>query len=329
MKSRFTRLCFLVALLAATWQAGNAKPAYAGAILPNVVVTHPVIMPLMEALLDGVTKPEGVMSRAIDAHSAMLSPSDVAKLNNADIIIAVDDSVTLALTPWLKEKKNPRAMVLVLTHYDAASPLPYRTKNSFLPESSMENPDKQIDPHIWLDPLRMASIMPPLAKDIGTYNTEFSAQLADNAQRLAMQLRAVTYPKTKAMLEKALQEESRFTPPFPIIPVLTQHDAFQYFYDRYRIADGGYLVRHSGPMQGAASLKDIYKNAGKTRVRCILSSEPSRTVTRVRELSKARVITLNPEHTVSSHDVPAEGWFTNDYDRFVANVTRQFAACLR
>lgn len=286
-------------------------------------------MPLVETLLDGVTKPLGVMTRAVDAHSALLSPSDIAKLNKADIIIAVDDTVTAALTPWLKEKKNPRAIVLVLTHYEQASPLKYRAKNGFLPKENIPARSELVDPHIWLDPLRMAAIMPALAKDIATYSPEYAAVLTNNAQRLAMQLRAVTYPKTKAMLERALQEEQRFTPAFPIVPVLTQHDAFQYFYDRYKLNDSGFLMRHSGPMQGASSLKDIYDAASKNRVRCIMSSEPSRLVTRVRELSKARIVMLNPERSVTSQDVPAEGWFTNDYDRFIANVTRQFAACLR
>ncbi len=307
----------------------NVKPAHAGTILPDIVVTHPVLMPLIESLLEGVTKPEAALTHALDAHSALLAPSDVAKLNKADIIIAVDDSVTLALTPWLKEKKNKRAMVLVLTRYDQASPLPYRTKNAFLPHVMLPNPDKLTDPHIWMDPLRMAALLPALAKDIGTYSPDHAAHIANNAQRLAMQLRAVTYPKTKAMLTKALEEARRFTPAYPIIPALTQHDAFQYFYDRYGIADGGFLMRHNGPMQGAATLKDIYTAAGKNRVRCIFTSEPSRVVTRVRELTKARVVTLNPEATLASRDVPAEGWFTNDYDRFIANVTRQFAACLR
>lgn len=322
---RLPRIRLLVALLSLSLQAGNAG---AGAIVPNIVVTHPVMLPLVEALLDGVTRPEAVLPRAVDAHSALLSPSEVAKLNEADIIIAADDSITPALTPWLKEKKNKRAMVLVISHYEEAQPLKYRRQNPFLPHEKTAYNDK-IDAHIWLDPLRMAGIMMPLAKDIAKYSPEYAAKLSDNAQHLALHLRAVTYPKTQDTINQALQEEARFTPAYPIIPVLTQHDAFQYFYARYNVTDGGFLMRHSGPLQGASSQSALYSTAAKHRVRCIMNSEPNRLVDRVRDITKARLVLLNPEKPVTSRDVPAEGWFTNDYDRFIANVTRQFAACLR
>lgn len=315
-----------VALLCLALQAANA---HAGSILPNVVITHPVLVPLVDAILDGVTKPQVVMPRAMDAHSALLAPSDIKKLGKADIIIAVDDSVTASLTPWLKEKKNPRAMVLVLTHYEAAAALKYRPTNAFLPKENVQGMSEITDPHLWLDPLRMAAVLPLLAKDIGSYSPEYAARLQSNAQQLALHLRAVTYPKTQSMIDKAEQEGRRFTPAFPIIPVLTQHDAYQYFYARYSVTDGGFLMRHSGPVQGASSLSALYKTASTHRVRCIISGESSRLVDRVRELTKARIVTLNPEKTVTSHDVPAEGWFTNDYDRFITNITRQFAACLR
>ena len=325
MRVASTRFGFLVALLCLSLQVGNAR---AGAILPNVVVAHPVIMPLVAGMLDGVTKPHSIMTHVADAHSGLLTPSDVAKLNEADIIIAADDSVSAALTPWLKEKKNPRAMVLVLTRYEAASVLPYRTGNAFMPDE--KTIVKAItDPHIWLDPLRMALVLPVLAKDVASYSPEYAARITANAQSLVLHLRAVTYPKTQAMITKAEQESRRFTPAYPITPVLTQHDAFQYFYERYGISDGGYLARHSGRVAGASSLSKLYDRAGKLRVRCILASEPSPLVDKVRDLSKARIVTANPERLPNPRDVRTDGWATNDYDLFIAQITQQFASCLR
>lgn len=312
------------------WQVASASTAHAQHVVPYVVVAQPVLQPLVAALLKGVTTPETILTSLRDSHNALLAPSDIQKLRRADIIVTVDHEMTGVLVPWVKDKKNPRAMVLVLSQYEEAKALHYRRTNPFLPEEKLaKKVDAKTDPHLWLDPLRMAAVLTPLAKDIASYNPEFEATLTHNAQTLALHLRAVTFVQTKAVLDKARAEAARFTPDYPIIPVLVQHDAFQYFYERYGFHDGGYITSRHGQSVGATSIGKLYKAATTHRVRCVFAAGPDRTVQKIADLSHARMVIVNPEREVTSRDVAAQGWFANDYDRFIANVTRQFAQCLR
>lgn len=325
----------LLAVCWAIWQGLSVSEAAAQHITPEVVVAHPVLLPIVSDILEGVTKPEPILQHARDSHDALLSPSDVQKLNRADIIIAVDASLTPALIPWLSEKKNPRAMVLLLGKYDEARLIKGAKRNPFISESkTISEKSGQLknggayDPHLWLDPLRMAALLLPLTKDIAKYSPEFSAKLHYNAQKLALHLRAVTYPKTRDILQKALAEQKQFTPNYPIIPVLTQHDAFAYFYDAYGINNGGYVYSYAQNMLGAASTSKLVTEAKKHRIRCVFISEPNRLMTKIAELSHARTVLVHPEKLVTSHDVVPLGWFQNDYDRFIANISNQFADCL-
>ncbi|PZP85092.1 MAG: hypothetical protein DI582_06910 [Azospirillum brasilense] len=315
--------CCVILLLVGAPQAASASSA-----IPSVVVTTEPLKPLVDALLKGITESTSLTRPGQDAHVMSLSPSQMRALDKADLIILPDRAMNPVVSQLL-DKHGQSANALVLTELDVAEPLPYPTGEPWLGEKTKPSTnDAALDPHLWMDPLRMAQVMPVIAETLAEVSPQNAALIRSNAQALEAHLRTVVHPNLQRMLAPAIKEKRFGTKPF--IPYVTAHRAYQYFFARYGLKDYGALHERPEEFLGARSSRDLLKRAGEVEIGCLLAEQDSITTTRVAQASGAKLVHISPEFsTARTNADPAAAWVSNDYDALLHDTALQFADCLK
>jgi zinc transport system substrate-binding protein len=336
---RFSCLATIAAILL------TAQAAVAGTLFPKVVVTPAPLKPYVDEILAGVGESQSLLRSGQDAHSFALAPTQAAMLAEADIIIVPD----LSMNPFLKKllAKNKRATVIELSALSGAEPLPYAPTNPWL-KGKIEQEEKKpasheahehehehestkadspvYDPHLWLDPERMAAIATPLAKAMRARAPETGPSLEINARHLSKHLRTEVTPALQAMLKKIPRRETVTTR--PEIPFLTYHAAYQYFLERFGLEHYGELMQRPEESTGGKTKAALLTAVDGTRIRCLIGEQESVLMSRIAKSTGARVILLSPEQLVAHNQVDALDWIKNDYDRFLYATAKTFAGCL-
>lgn len=315
----------LLALISVIPQASQA------ALEPKVMVTAAVIEPIIAELVRGVGKTSALLRAGQSLHHGGFTPDQITRLNAAEVIVAIDKKMTPSLTNLLNERAKKGAKVIYISELNGAEPLPYRTKNPFLNASKVNehhvehaHSTKTMDPHLWLDPLRVANFLPALANILGNEWPEHRAGFAHNATRYALHLRAEVQPEITNIIVAAKERQSDSS---KAVPVMTYHDAYQYFQKRYKL-EAGYITQRPEDYQGAKTMKHILEKANKTHVRCIFSETDNHHVQRIAELAQADVVTLNPDRPYNGNEVPYTPWAKNGYERMLLMVAKAYARCL-
>lgn len=206
---------------------------------------------------------------------------------------------------------------------EAASPNTAEAKSGDDDGDEAKNPP--YDPHLWLDPLRMAALAPALAEAIADQAPTQRMRLRYNADLLARHLREVLHPALRTILQSSTpQAVARKPVDFPFV---ASHQSYQYFLARYGIANPGALVNMPENVMGARSKHDLLTRAGEVRIRCVIAEHRGPLETRVAAASSARLVMLSPEYGVEGAP-HAPAWANNDYDRLLFSIARVFADCL-
>lgn len=286
-----------------------------------MLVTTPILQPILSDLMENIGKAEAL---ATSAHQTGYTPDQMERLNEAEVVIAPDKNIAPGLKKILDIFAKKGGTVIYLTDLKSAEALPYRHNNPFL-ESKNKKPKKPMkDPHIWLDPLRVANLLPELAGKIADYWPSSKESLNDNANRMALRLRAEVHPAISNIIAEAKQRHSDSS---NTVPVLTYHDAYQYFQKRYGL-EAGYIIQRPEDYTGAKTSQELLDTSNKTRVRCILSETDNYHAQRIANLAQADVVIVNPERPYTNKEVPHAPWTKNGYDRMLLAVAKAYAECL-
>ena len=319
----------------------SAQGACAGTANPQVVVTVPALKPYADALLAGIGQSQSLLRPGQDAHTFTLSPSQREMLAHADVILLPDRRMSAMLDPLLDAEQKRGAAIVVLTSFKEAQALPYAKMNPWLQTAGLqgeEHHDKDdeegpspapnwLDPHLWLDPIRMADLARPVAEAIADKSPGNRAMLEHNAGALAAHLRNEVSPAVAEILAhpkpQPLKSGSR-----PEIPFITYHAAYQYFLKRYNLEAMGEVTQRPEDYLGARTLHDAVEGAEKIHIHCIFSETDAPLVKRLAAASDAKLVPLSPETLYSSDEVPSVGWVRNDYDRLLEKTALEFAKCI-
>ncbi len=337
------RMVPLLATIAAILMVSQA--AIAGGLFPKILVSVPTLAPYTDEILRGLGTSQSLLRAGQDPHSFALSPTQARALDEADIIIVPDLKMNPVLAGMIAKKKHLR--VIELSALAGAEPLPYASENPWLERMKQQsNPPAKnntktkkaldthahdhapamVDPHIWLDPERMAALAPALADAIAETAPEARTLLAANAKNLALHLRNEVLPPLRAMLAATFRRTNALDQ--PEIPFITYHAAYQYFLARFNLAHHGEITTRPEEMMGAATTATLLTGAEKIRVRCLIGEQETLLMTRIAKASGARIVLLSPEQRVDRAQVDALDWLKNDYDRLLYKTAKTFADCL-
>lgn len=295
---------------------------------------------------DIIIMPDAQMNNALHQLIAEHAPQGARIISLTDLPGA-EPLPYPAAQPWLGEEKEPESA------NDSAAAAPVDKREADAPDdldqlvqqasatgpaaAKIVTPETDIhaeeetekpprDPHLWLDPLRMATLAPALAEAMAEQAPSQRARLLYNAQTLARHLRQEVHPALRAMLQSPMARAGARKR--AEIPFVSSHQSYQYFLARYGIANPGALANIPESAMGARSKHDLLKRAGEVHIGCVLAEHAGPLERRVAQSSGARLVALSPEYAVAEPPIPPLAWIRNDYDRLLYVTARALADCL-
>ena len=327
----------------------TSQAAFAGGLFPKVVVTVAPLKPYVDEIMRGVGESQNLLRPNQEAHDFALAPSQAQMLEEADVVIVPD----LEMSPMLKRLLAKKKLIVIeLSKLEGADPLPYAAQNPWLeamkakekPKVEKAKPDVHDDhdhdaekkaaknkapandPHLWLDPERMAAMAAPLASALGEKFPEARSSLVTNASVLSRHLRNEVMPQLRAMLKNEPRMVDAVSK--QQIPFITYHAAYQYFLARFGLTHYGELTTRPEEKMGAQTKATLLSGAESIRVRCLIGEQSSILMERIAKSTDAKIILLSPEQLVERTEVDTLDWIKNDYDRFIYTTTKTFSKCL-
>lgn len=225
----------LAALLACTTVA-TAEPL-------NIVTDIAPLQSLVAQVTGELGEPVLLLSGRIDPHHAQLRPSQARALSRADLIFWIGPE----LTPWLE---NGIARIAANTPTLGMLKLDGTHIRRF-------PGGKFIDPHVWLDPENANVWLDEIAAALARQDPENAAIYQNNARLAQQDLKSLT-AKVSKVLAPALNGQ-----------IITAHDAYGYFADRFDLNIVATLTDGDAAKPGAAHISDLRNILAEGNITCV------------------------------------------------------------
>ena len=222
-------------------QSGTSKT-------PVVVVTYSILGDLVADLVGDTAKVIVVIPNGQDQHEFEPSAKVVEQINNADFIVSNGLDLEEHLTGVLAEAATRGVGV-----FKAAEHVTLRKAGAELTDAKDGN-----DPHLWLDPITLAEMIPDLSNELGK---ALGVDLSDSAAQLSLRLATIDV-KIKEIMTTV-----------PRCSLVTGHDSLGYFAARYGCQIVGAVIPSlsSSAETSAGELADLKTAAAQANVRAVFT----------------------------------------------------------
>ena len=222
-------------------QSGTSKT-------PVVVVTYSILGDLVADLVGDTAKVIVVIPNGQDQHEFEPSAKVVEQINNADFIVSNGLDLEEHLTGVLAEAATRGVGV-----FKAAEHVTLRKAGAELTDAKDGN-----DPHLWLDPITLAEMIPDLSNELGK---ALGVDLSDSAAQLSLRLATIDV-KIKEIMTTV-----------PRCALVTGHDSLGYFAARYGCQIVGAVIPSlsSSAETSAGELADLKTAATQANVRAVFT----------------------------------------------------------
>lgn len=273
----------------------------------TIVVTYSILGAVVKDLVGDRATVIVPMPNGQDPHEWEPSAKDIETLTRADLIVQNGLDLEIGMQKALGQAKN--SGVKFFTASDHIVIRRVRTGEG-LP---VADPDQAVgaqDPHLWMDPVNMKSVVDSLAAQI---KTDLGIDL--NAQAKDLDARLDTLNQEIETAVQAIPEANR--------KLVTGHQSMGYFAQRYHFKLVGALIPSLGSQAevSAADMAGLKKQIEDNQVKAIFT-----------ELGTSRVISeaIGQETGVkvlelSTHTLPPDG----SYFTFMRNLTEVIVSNLK
>ena len=286
------RFILFACLILAAISGRPTTPQAAPAVVADIGPVHA----LASIVMDGISKPELLISPGASPHDYQMRPSDAQKLARADIVIWMGET----LTPWLEGPLGAlaeRAAVLELLRHDQTLIL--------------SGEEQGIDPHAWLDPKNAQNFLLAIAAILGDIDPDNADHYAANANSGVSKLDAL------------IQELADQLAPSSGKPFFVAHDAYQYFEKRFGLRALSAIAEGDAAPAGPRRLRAVRRQLIASGARCIFAEPqfPPRLLATVKEGASVKVVLVDPIGGSLELGV-------NFYEHLLTGMARKFAHCL-
>lgn len=279
------------------------------------------------AITEGVTHTQVLLPVTASPHDYSLKPSDIEKLNQADLVVWIGDEMETFLEKAVE--KLPKEKVLTLEkiaaieefvekaakedeedHHDAHKEK-HKHDHKHNHKHDAHDHHHDHDWHIWLSP-EMATV---IAEQLAERLTEKMPEQADKIQQNLAKFQTNLTAKHNEITQQLAGVKGK--------GYYTFHDAYGYFENAYGLSPLGSFTINPSIAPGAKTLQKIKKNLTEHKAQCLFT-EPQFTPKVVESLSKntnAKVDQLDP--LGGEIEVSAEA-----YPTFLQNLADSFYRCL-
>lgn len=271
----------------------------------HVLTSIKPIQMITEEIMLGAGSPDVLLQSNASPHDYALKPSDVKKINQADLVIWFGEGLEPFLGGVLEEKESAFELADV--------------PNVSLREYSHEGHDHDhdghnhglYDPHFWLGYQPTLKMAKAISDKLISLDAEHADLYQANYQKFA-QTYADKHQQLKALLEPVKQNG-----------YFVFHDAYGYFEQDYQLNNLGHFTVSPERKPGAKTLIKIRNQLRSNDAKCVFS-EPQYTpavIETVMRGSEAKKGVLDP--VASTIDVKPGSYF-----EFIDQIANSFVVCL-
>lgn len=262
------------------------------------------------AVQDGLGQPEVLLPPGASPHHFALRPSDVRRVQSADLLYWIGPDMEGFLPRVLGDRQQPSVAIqslpgLTLRHFGEGDE--EHTHEHAHDEHDHDHRPGSLDAHLWLLPANARVIAAKMAADL-------AAADPSNAPRYQANLAA--FEKRLGSLDSELGARLA---PLASKPFFVFHQAFDYFETAYGLQHAGVFAAASEVQPGArhvAAMREQLKSAGPA---CVFSEPPLRP--RLAE-------TLSAGLPVKLAELDALGARANSYEQLLGDLAGNLAGCL-
>ncbi|WHT00453.1 MAG: High-affinity zinc uptake system protein ZnuA [Pantoea stewartii] len=302
-------------LAALAFATAVALPAHA-----NVVASIKPVGFIASAIADGVTPVEVLLPDGASEHDYALRPSDVKRLQNADLVVWVGPEMEAFMTKSaaaLPEKKNleivqiPGVKTMLLRGGEDDDHDDHEAAEHDH-DAEHHHHHGEFNMHLWMSPEiaqktavaiheKLLEVMPQDKAKLDANLQHFEAELADTDKRIISQLAPV-------------KDKGYFV----------FHDAYTYFEKHYGLSPTGHFTVNPEIQPGAQRLHQIRTQLVEKKAVCVFAEPQFRpaVIDAVARGTQVRKGTLDPLGTDISLG-------KDSYVKFLSQLSSQYETCLK
>jgi len=230
----------------------TANAAFADQPIKVVASVKPLQL-VVEGVVGELGEVDSLIPAGSSPHHYSLKPSDLRKLNAADLAVWVGPDMEQFLSKTLKSSKVPAVQLLENSgeeHHD---------HHDHHDHDEHDHHNHAVDPHVWMDPVKMLKAAAEIKKALVKLHPAQADQLDSNYQQFAAEILGTD---RAIQTQLASVREKGF---------IVFHDAFAPFVEHYDMNQRGYFTVDPARAPGAKKLQAIQTMLKDDQVGCIFT----------------------------------------------------------
>ncbi len=286
------------------------KSSYAQST-PQVVVSIKPIHSIIESLMDGIASPELLLKSNNSAHTFHLKPSQIRMIEDADLVVSIDDKFEIGLRKALKNlnSKN-RVEIMSLNNLVLHQ---YRADKIYEKDNQEHDQETSTyDMHLWLDINNMKKIAHHIYLLLVNVDPVNTNRYNQNLQLLTSKLDALETEIEAQML------------PFSSKIYATFSDTIQYFEKKYRLGRPIIVTPYHGARLSINRTLASKNTMNDFEVSCLIYGT---------EVRKSQISVLSEGLNLKVHRIDILGQEFSagpeQYFNLMKKISNQVASCLK
>lgn len=226
----------------------------------DVLVSIQPLQLITRQLLENVATPELLITGSGSAHHYVLKPSDKMRIQQAALFVWVGDNMEVSLHKMVAQKTQ--GTVVTLQQYNDLEWLSFPEHDEH--HESDEHAEHQhlgVDPHIWLDPVRVQRIAEHLMSALIQVYPNSETQIRANTHKFTQKIE-----RLDSRIRMRLMEVKEY-------PYMIDHNFMNYFAARYQLNLIGEIGRQPQQASSVKKLMQLRSLLLKNNVTCIITDE--------------------------------------------------------
>ena len=258
-------------------------PSVTSQASPRVVATIKPLHSLVASVMAGSGAPDLMIKGAENPHTFSLTPSGARLLERADLVFMIGGG----LEPWRSDAARTlvkKARTIELISVPGVQRLAVRLPDGYQTGGHGNSDDRQLDPHIWLDPINAKAMVTAISKALVQADIFNESLYGRNRAELLGALDSLS-----ASLNLRFGNVAKK-------PFFVYHDAFQYFEKYLGLKASGAITRGFETRPGVRRIRAIRQRMAALGPVCIFREPgfPSKLIQTITAGLAARVAIIDP-----------------------------------
>lgn len=237
---------------------------------------------LVEEMADGVAEVKSIYPPGVDAHTYEPKTKEITSIANASAFIYIGGGMESFSESAANALEHQRVNLIEISNYE----------NLFLNVNN-DLQGKHLDPHIWLDPIRMIAIAEMIKDELINISPKNEETFTKQFSELKETLTNLDEDFQKILIEKDNKK------------ILVTHAAYRYWEDRYDLEQIAISGLSSSDEPSQKELANITNIAIENNIQFVLFEKTSsnRIATIVQEHIGAEKLLIHPLEVLTEEDI--------------------------